>query len=115
MSIGGGSANQRAGGDERTQAGRQAALLSRPRTLVVPAAAAAAVSNSPSFLFGCGLRLPGGEEIIAVPSMGDSITEGTIVEWTKQPGDSVELDEVVVVLETDKVSKWNRRVGYLYD
>lgn len=50
-----------------------------------------------------------------MPSMGDSITEGTIVEWTKQPGDSVELDEVVVVLETDKVSKWNRRVGYLYD
>lgn len=38
-----------------------------------------------------------------MPSMGDSISEGTIVEWAKQPGDSVELDEVVVVLETDKV------------
>ncbi|CAB1112831.1 unnamed protein product [Ectocarpus sp. CCAP 1310/34] len=46
----------------------------------------------------------GGEEVIPVPSMGDSISEGTIVEWAKQPGDSVELDEVVVVLETDKVS-----------
>lgn len=61
----------------------------------------------------------GGEEIISVPSMGDSITEGTIVEWTKQPGDSVEVDEVVVVLETDKVSKWSERVGWvigsLYD
>ena len=40
-----------------------------------------------------------------MPSMGDSISEGTIVEWTKQPGDSVEVDEVVVVLETDKVRK----------
>ncbi|CBJ27482.1 2-oxoglutarate dehydrogenase, E2 component [Ectocarpus siliculosus] len=46
----------------------------------------------------------GSEEVIPVPSMGDSISEGTIVEWAKQPGDSVELDEVVVVLETDKVS-----------
>lgn len=46
---------------------------------------------------------PGSEEIVPVPSMGDSITEGTIVEWAKQPGDSVEVDEVVVVLETDKV------------
>lgn len=49
--------------------------------------------------------LPGGEEIVSVPSMGDSITEGTIVEWTKQPGETVEVDEVVVVLETDKVRK----------
>lgn len=38
-----------------------------------------------------------------MPSMGDSITEGTIVEWAKQPGDSLEVDELVVVLETDKV------------
>ncbi|CAM9889396.1 unnamed protein product, partial [Hapterophycus canaliculatus] len=45
----------------------------------------------------------GSEEIVPVPSMGDSISEGTIVEWAKQPGDSVEVDEVVVVLETDKV------------
>ncbi|CAI5737146.1 unnamed protein product [Peronospora destructor] len=41
---------------------------------------------------------------IPVPSMGDSISEGTIVEWLKQPGDAVAEDEVVVVLETDKVS-----------
>lgn len=36
--------------------------------------------------------------------MGDSITEGTVVQWTKEAGESVEIDEVVVVLETDKVS-----------
>ncbi|CAI5706086.1 hypothetical protein KXD40_009673 [Peronospora effusa] len=41
---------------------------------------------------------------VPVPSMGDSISEGTIVEWLKQPGDAVAEDEVVVVLETDKVS-----------
>lgn len=41
---------------------------------------------------------------VPVPSMGDSISEGTVVEWLKSPGDFVEADEVVVVLETDKVS-----------
>ncbi|CAM9650765.1 unnamed protein product [Laminaria digitata] len=36
--------------------------------------------------------------------MGDSITEGTVVQWMKNTGEPVEADEVVVVLETDKVS-----------
>ncbi|ETM54670.1 hypothetical protein L914_02040 [Phytophthora nicotianae] len=43
-------------------------------------------------------------ESVPVPSMGDSISEGTVVEWLKAPGDFVDTDEVVVVLETDKVS-----------
>ncbi|CAN0067617.1 unnamed protein product [Ascophyllum nodosum] len=42
--------------------------------------------------------------IVPVPSMGDSISEGTVVQWMKQPGDAVEADDVCVVLETDKVS-----------
>lgn len=37
-------------------------------------------------------------------SMGDSITEGTIKSWEKNVGDVVALDDVVVVIETDKVS-----------
>jgi len=41
---------------------------------------------------------------VEVPSMGDSITEGTIVEVSAPPGTTVGADEVVVVLETDKVS-----------
>ncbi|KAJ0402243.1 hypothetical protein P43SY_008235 [Pythium insidiosum] len=41
---------------------------------------------------------------VPVPSMGDSISEGTVVEWLKAPGDAVHADDVVVVLETDKVS-----------
>ena len=42
--------------------------------------------------------------VIQVPTMGDSITEGTIVDIPVAPGDYVQPDEVVVVLETDKVS-----------
>ena len=41
---------------------------------------------------------------INVPTMGDSITEGTIVDIPVAPGDYVNEDDVVVVLETDKVS-----------
>ena len=39
-----------------------------------------------------------------VPTMGDSITEGTIVEWIANPGDYIMKDDVLVVVETDKVS-----------
>jgi 2-oxoglutarate dehydrogenase E2 component (dihydrolipoamide succinyltransferase) len=41
---------------------------------------------------------------MTVPAMGDSITEGTVVSWEKDVGDFVKEDDVVVILETDKVS-----------
>lgn len=41
---------------------------------------------------------------IKVPSMGDSITEGTIVEWTAQVGQMVQEGDVVALVETDKVT-----------
>jgi 2-oxoglutarate dehydrogenase E2 component (dihydrolipoamide succinyltransferase) len=43
-------------------------------------------------------------KVIDVPTMGDSITEGTIVDIPVPPGDYVNEDDVVLVLETDKVS-----------
>jgi 2-oxoglutarate dehydrogenase E2 component (dihydrolipoamide succinyltransferase) len=41
---------------------------------------------------------------IKVPEMGESITEATILTWTKNEGDSVDADEVLAELETDKVT-----------
>lgn len=41
---------------------------------------------------------------IKVPEMGESISEATIIQWTKGEGDSVEADEVLAELETDKVT-----------
>ncbi|HZO36492.1 MAG TPA: biotin/lipoyl-containing protein, partial [Solirubrobacteraceae bacterium] len=35
--------------------------------------------------------------------MGESVTEGTILEWHKGEGDSVEADETLVEISTDKV------------
>ncbi|MFZ0382335.1 MAG: biotin/lipoyl-containing protein, partial [Solirubrobacteraceae bacterium] len=38
-----------------------------------------------------------------MPAMGDSVAEGTVLEWRKQEGDSVEADETLVEISTDKV------------
>ena len=43
-------------------------------------------------------------EKILVPVLGESITEATVSKWLKKEGDSVEADEPVVELETDKVN-----------
>src|ERR687893_2303787 len=40
---------------------------------------------------------------IKMPQMGESVTEGTVLEWHKQVGDPVEADETVVEVSTDKV------------
>jgi len=41
---------------------------------------------------------------IVVPSLGESITEATIAKWHKRPGDNVKIDELIVELETEKVT-----------
>ena len=43
-------------------------------------------------------------EKILVPALGESITEATVSKWLKNQGDSVEADEPIVELETDKVN-----------
>ncbi len=41
---------------------------------------------------------------ILTPALGESVTEATIARWTKKAGDPVRKDEVLVELDTDKVS-----------
>lgn len=41
---------------------------------------------------------------ILVPSLGESVSEGIVASWLKKPGDVVSVDEVVMELETDKVT-----------
>src|SRR5215212_8850761 len=40
---------------------------------------------------------------IRMPEMGESVTEGTILDWLVQVGDSVEAEEGIVEVSTDKV------------
>src|SRR3954454_17966468 len=47
---------------------------------------------------------PAGAEVeITMPAMGESVTEGVVLEWHKQPGDSVAQDETIVEISTNKV------------
>jgi 2-oxoglutarate dehydrogenase E2 component (dihydrolipoamide succinyltransferase) len=41
---------------------------------------------------------------VQVPALGESITEGTLAQWLKKPGDAVAADEPIASLETDKVT-----------
>ena len=41
---------------------------------------------------------------VRVPTLGESVTEATVATWFKQPGDNINLDEMLCELETDKVT-----------
>jgi len=41
---------------------------------------------------------------VQVPTLGESITEGTLAQWLKKPGEAVAADEAIASLETDKVT-----------
>jgi 2-oxoglutarate dehydrogenase E2 component (dihydrolipoamide succinyltransferase) len=41
---------------------------------------------------------------VTIPPLGESITEASVGQWLKQPGDTVKADEPIVSLETDKVA-----------
>ncbi len=41
---------------------------------------------------------------IVIPSVGESVQEAVLAEWFKQDGDTVEIDEPLLVIETDKVT-----------
>jgi len=41
---------------------------------------------------------------VKVPTLGESVSEATVGQWLKQPGEAVKLDEPIASLETDKVA-----------
>jgi 2-oxoisovalerate dehydrogenase E2 component (dihydrolipoyl transacylase) len=42
--------------------------------------------------------------VVKMPQLGESVTEGTIIQWFKQPGDPVAFDEPLCEIETEKVT-----------
>ena len=47
---------------------------------------------------------PGGSGTpVTLPALGESVTEGTVIRWLKQVGDTVEADEALLEVSTDKV------------
>ena len=64
-----------------------------PQTRAEPAPAAPAPQASSS----------GGATPVLMPELGESVTEGTVTRWLKKVGDSVQVDEPLVEVSTDKV------------
>ena len=62
------------------------------------------MNNQVRGILGVNMRRDFSEKVIKVPGMGDSISEGVIEEFVKQPGDYVEADEIIARIETDKVT-----------
>ena len=40
---------------------------------------------------------------VKVPQLSESVAEATLLQWKKQPGEAVALDEILIEIETDKV------------
>lgn len=55
------------------------------------------------YVGGQSLTIRAGEEIVKVPEMAESISEGTLKQFSKQVGDYVEQDEEIATIETDKI------------
>ncbi|MGJ7440447.1 2-oxoglutarate dehydrogenase, E2 component, dihydrolipoamide succinyltransferase [Aquipuribacter sp. MA13-6] len=64
-----------------------------------PSTAADAPAEKPS----ADTQQGGGGTEIVMPALGESVTEGTITRWLKAEGDTVEVDEPIVEVATDKV------------
>ncbi|MFB4351942.1 2-oxoglutarate dehydrogenase, E2 component, dihydrolipoamide succinyltransferase [Microbacterium sp. LS_15] len=74
-----------------------AAQTEAPAAEPAPAAEAAPAEAAPA-------AAPAGDaKDIVLPELGESVTEGTVTRWLKQVGDSVEVDEALLEISTDKV------------
>jgi len=91
------------------EAGSSAVSTASPARAAAPSAnpVAAAAANTPSAVQGSSpaavsaVAGPGTE--VLMPQMGESITEGTITKWLKRVGDTVQRDEPIFEISTDKV------------
>ncbi|KCZ85404.1 2-oxoglutarate dehydrogenase, E2 component, dihydrolipoamide succinyltransferase [Hyphomonas adhaerens MHS-3] len=69
-----------------------------------PAAAAAPAKKEEEKPAAAPAASGGGSTDIVVPVMGESVAEGTLSTFLKQPGDAVKKDETIAEIETDKVA-----------
>ena len=75
-----------------------------PAPAAAPAPAPAAVAApAPAPVAATAPVAAAGETDVVMPKMGESIQEGKILRWVKKPGDTVERDETLLEISTDKV------------
>ncbi len=96
-----GAAPPAAAPEQPPQASSQQPAQVEPPSEEPPAAAApepAAASAAPAAAVSAASGQP-----VTLPQLGESVTEGTVVRWLKQVGDSVAVDEPLLEVSTDKV------------
>ena len=85
-------------------------VKSTPSSSAAPAASAPAASSvpasqaSPASGGGSGLDLSKQEEVILMPRLSDTMTEGVIADWHKKVGDPVKKGDILADIETDKAT-----------
>ncbi|NBO69413.1 MAG: 2-oxoglutarate dehydrogenase, E2 component, dihydrolipoamide succinyltransferase [Bacteroidetes bacterium] len=78
----------------------QASVAAPPPTAPSPAPAP---QPTPAPVQAAAPSATGNQTDVVMPKMGESIQEGKILRWLKKPGDSVERDEILLEISTDKV------------
>jgi 2-oxoglutarate dehydrogenase E2 component (dihydrolipoamide succinyltransferase) len=94
--------------DEAGSASKPATTVSSPAKIETAAAPAAdtatpAAVDAPAAAQGNASVSGGPGTEVLMPQMGESITEGTITKWLKKVGDTVQRDEPIFEISTDKV------------
>jgi pyruvate dehydrogenase E2 component (dihydrolipoamide acetyltransferase) len=91
--------------DEAGSASAPAASPAKTETAAAPAADSAtpAAVDTPAAMQGNAPTTGGPGTEVLMPQMGESITEGTITKWLKKVGDTVQRDEPIFEISTDKV------------
>ncbi|MFE3582923.1 biotin/lipoyl-containing protein, partial [Streptomyces vinaceus] len=73
-----------------------------PAPVAEAPAAPAPVAEAPAAAVTAGGPAASGTDVV-LPALGESVTEGTVTRWLKQVGESVEADEPLLEVSTDKV------------
>ncbi|MER5215892.1 biotin/lipoyl-containing protein, partial [Streptomyces sp. NPDC002838] len=73
-----------------------------PAPAAQPSTEQAAPAPAPSAEAAAGAGTAEGTDVV-LPALGESVTEGTVTRWLKEVGDSVEADEPLLEVSTDKV------------
>ncbi len=96
ISEGGAAASTNGAGQKAAEAAKAETAATPAADTAEPAAVSTAPVGAPSADAGAGTEVP-------MPQMGESITEGTITKWLKKVGDTVQRDEPLFEISTDKV------------
>ena len=81
----------------------QSTPTAAPVATPAPAPASAAPATTAASTANTASAASNGSEVVVMPALGESVTEGTVTRWLKSVGDSIAMDEALLEVSTDKV------------